>query len=163
MPKQAKALGPLAVRNLTGQGLHFVGEVPGLALQVLQSGAKTWILRMKIGDKRRDMGLSVRQADVEGTAIVIAHKIVGPLRSAHQGRARGFMTVEVPLAWKPKPQPKPAAIPLVGAFDPLWPFASGLIWRDDRSGDFPSPLERSRYDDELVAPGQAVHRALGGC
>lgn len=57
MPKQAKILGPLAVKNLTGHGLHFVGEVPGLALQVLQSGAKTWILRVKIGDKRRDMGL----------------------------------------------------------------------------------------------------------
>src|SRR5438270_2017282 len=57
MPKQAKVLGPLAVKNLSGQGLHFVGEVPGLALQVLHSGARTWILRVKIGDKRRDMGL----------------------------------------------------------------------------------------------------------
>lgn len=57
MPKQAKILGPLAVRNLTEAGLHFVGEVPGLALQVLPTGARTWILRTKIGDKRRDMGL----------------------------------------------------------------------------------------------------------
>jgi len=57
MPKQAKALGALAVKNLSEPGLHFVGEVPGLALQVLPSGARTWILRLTIGDKRRDMGL----------------------------------------------------------------------------------------------------------
>ncbi len=57
MPKQAKALGALAVKNLTKPGLTFVGEVPGLALQVLPSGARTWILRVMIGDKRRDMGL----------------------------------------------------------------------------------------------------------
>lgn len=57
MPKQAKVLGPLAVRNLTEPGLHFVGEVPGLALQVLPSGARTWILRITIAGRRREMGL----------------------------------------------------------------------------------------------------------
>lgn len=57
MPKQAKALTPLAVKNLKVQGFHFVGEVPGLALQVLPGGGRTWILRVKIGDRRRDMGL----------------------------------------------------------------------------------------------------------
>jgi integrase len=57
MPKQAKVLGPLAVKNLTTPGLHFVGEVPGLALQVLPTGARTWILRVTIGARRREMGL----------------------------------------------------------------------------------------------------------
>lgn len=57
MPRQAAILGALAVKNLKTPGLHFVGEVPGLALQVLPTGAKTWILRATIGDKRRDMGL----------------------------------------------------------------------------------------------------------
>jgi integrase len=57
MPKKAAEMSALAVRNLSEPGLHFVGEVPGLALQVLPTKVKTWILRVKIGPKRRDMGL----------------------------------------------------------------------------------------------------------
>jgi integrase len=47
----------LAVRRLQGVGHHCVGGVAGLALQVAESGARTWILRYKVGAKRRDMGL----------------------------------------------------------------------------------------------------------
>jgi integrase len=57
MPRKAKELGALAVKNLADPGLHFVGEVPGLALQVLPTGGRTWVLRAKVGDRRRDMGL----------------------------------------------------------------------------------------------------------
>ncbi len=57
MPRKAKELGPLDVSRLTKPGLHFVGPVPGLGLQVLSSGARTWVLRATIGGKRRDMGL----------------------------------------------------------------------------------------------------------
>ena len=37
--------------------MHFVGGVPGLALQVLPTGGRTWILRVVIAGRRRDMGL----------------------------------------------------------------------------------------------------------
>ncbi|HEX7688257.1 MAG TPA: integrase arm-type DNA-binding domain-containing protein [Burkholderiaceae bacterium] len=47
----------LAVSRLSAPGLYFVGEVPGLALQVLETGGRTWVLRVTIGGKRRDMGL----------------------------------------------------------------------------------------------------------
>ncbi len=57
MAKKAKELTPLAVRNLTTPGLHFVGGVAGLALQVLPTGGRTWVLRATIGGRRRDMGL----------------------------------------------------------------------------------------------------------
>ena len=57
MPKKAKELGPLAAGRLTDPGLHFVGGVAGLALQVLPSGGRTWVLRATMGGKRRDMGL----------------------------------------------------------------------------------------------------------
>ena len=57
MPKIAIELGALAVSRLTEPGLHFVGGVPGLALQVLPSGARTWVLRATVGGKRREMGL----------------------------------------------------------------------------------------------------------
>ena len=56
MPRKVRELGALAVRNLKEPGLHFVGQVPGLALQVLPTGGKTWILRLMVGGRRRDMG-----------------------------------------------------------------------------------------------------------
>jgi len=57
MPRKAKELGDMAVRKLAQPGVYFVGGVPGLALQVLPTGAKTWVLRAVIGGKRREMGL----------------------------------------------------------------------------------------------------------
>lgn len=57
MPKLATDMGALAVSKLATSGLHFVGFVPGLALQIRGKGSKSWILRIVIGGKRRDMGL----------------------------------------------------------------------------------------------------------
>jgi integrase len=57
MGRKAKEMGALAVSRLTGPGLHFVGGVSGLALQVLPKGGRTWILRAMMGGRRRDMGL----------------------------------------------------------------------------------------------------------
>jgi integrase len=57
MPKKAQELGPLVVSRLTQPGLHFVGGVAGLALSITDAGARSWILRAKMGGKRRDMGL----------------------------------------------------------------------------------------------------------
>lgn len=57
MPKLREPLGPLAVSRLDKPGLHAVGGVPGLALQVLKTGGRTWILRTMIGTRRREMGL----------------------------------------------------------------------------------------------------------
>lgn len=57
MARKAKEMGALEVKNLTSPGLHFVGGVAGLALQVSPSGGKSWVLRAVIGTKRRDMGL----------------------------------------------------------------------------------------------------------
>ena len=57
MPKKAKELGAVQVKRLTKPGLHSVGGVAGLCLQVKESGARSWILRVKVGSKRRDFGL----------------------------------------------------------------------------------------------------------
>jgi hypothetical protein len=57
VPKRAVELGPLAVQRLKGPGLHFVGGVAGLALQITDAGSRSWILRMTVGGRRRDMGL----------------------------------------------------------------------------------------------------------
>ena len=67
MGKKAEKLGALEVGRLGTEsakaerhrksGLHFVGGVAGLALQVSASGARSWVLRYRVGTKRRDMGL----------------------------------------------------------------------------------------------------------
>jgi integrase len=57
MARKATELGALAVKNLKMPGLHFVGGVAGLALQIAPGGSKSWVLRATMGKKRRDMGL----------------------------------------------------------------------------------------------------------
>lgn len=57
MPKKAKELSAIEVQRLTKPGFHAAGGVAGLHLQVLPSGARSWVLRVVIGGKRRDMGL----------------------------------------------------------------------------------------------------------
>lgn len=47
----------MAVGRLTKPGLHFVGGVAGLGLQVSPTGARSWLLRYVAGGKRREMGL----------------------------------------------------------------------------------------------------------
>lgn len=57
MPRQAKELTALEVSRLRSPGMHAIGGVPGLYLQVVESGGRTWVLRLVIGQKRREMGL----------------------------------------------------------------------------------------------------------
>jgi Arm DNA-binding domain len=62
MPKLAKEKGALEVSKLTAPGLHFVGGVAGLGLQVTPGGARAWTLRVSIAGRRRDMGLGAYPA-----------------------------------------------------------------------------------------------------
>lgn len=57
MPKKAKELSALEVNRLTAPGMHAIGGVAGLYLQVTDSGARSWILRATVGTRRRDIGL----------------------------------------------------------------------------------------------------------
>ncbi|MFT4916812.1 MAG: hypothetical protein ACI9C3_002683, partial [Yoonia sp.] len=57
VPKKAKELSALEVRRLNSRGLHAIGGVTGLYLNIQESGAKSWILRIMIGGKRREIGL----------------------------------------------------------------------------------------------------------
>lgn len=60
MPKKARELSPLDVKRLTRPGFHAVGGVAGLLLRVSpqsETGARSWILRVTVGDRRRDIGL----------------------------------------------------------------------------------------------------------
>lgn len=57
MPKKAVELGALDVKRLSEPGMHFVGGVAGLGLQISPQGSKSWVLRVMVGAKRRKMGL----------------------------------------------------------------------------------------------------------
>ena len=62
MPKIAKELGALAVSRLKEPGSYPVGKVAGLYLQVSSETARSWILRITVGDKRREIGLGAYPA-----------------------------------------------------------------------------------------------------
>lgn len=62
MPRIAKELGALAVSRLAAPGMHPVGKVAGLNLQISKTGARSWILRVVVGDRRREIGLGAYPA-----------------------------------------------------------------------------------------------------
>jgi len=57
MPKKAKELSAVEIKRLVKPGMHAVGGVAGLLLQVTPRNSRSWILRVKVGTKRRDIGL----------------------------------------------------------------------------------------------------------
>jgi integrase len=57
MPKKAEELGALQVSVITEPGLHAVGGVAGLCLQVEPTGGRSWVLRVMVAGKRRAIGL----------------------------------------------------------------------------------------------------------
>ena len=54
---KAKEMSALAVASIKSRGIHFVGGVTGLALNVTKYGSRSWVMRFQIKGKRRDMGL----------------------------------------------------------------------------------------------------------
>ena len=56
MPKIAKQLSDRAVAALKAEGRYAVGGVAGLHLRI-SAGHRGWVLRVQVGDKRKDIGL----------------------------------------------------------------------------------------------------------
>lgn len=95
MPKKAKELGALEVSRLDAPGLTMVGGVAGLGLQVSPTGAKSWVLRVMVGGKRRDMGLGgypdVTLAGAKEAARIARQKIkdgIDPVEEARNNRSK---------------------------------------------------------------------------
>ena len=57
MPVIARELASAEIGLITAPGTHAVGGVTGLCLQVTGSGARSWLLRIKVDSKRREFGL----------------------------------------------------------------------------------------------------------
>ncbi|RZZ88915.1 tyrosine-type recombinase/integrase [Pseudoxanthomonas winnipegensis] len=56
VPKKAKEMTAYQVGRLPA-GMHAAGGATGLYLRVSEAGARNWILRAVVGNRRRDMGL----------------------------------------------------------------------------------------------------------
>ncbi|WP_431023788.1 tyrosine-type recombinase/integrase [Halomonas sp. H5] len=91
MPKKARELSATEVRRLTDPGLYAVGGVAGLQLQVAKTGARSWVLRIKIGDRRRDIGLGgfpdVPLTDARAKARALREKIAAGIDPVEERRA----------------------------------------------------------------------------
>lgn len=90
--KKDGELTALAVSRLLTSGLYFVGGVSGLALQVTGPTARSWVLRVMIGGKRRDMGLggypSVTLAGAKEAARIARAEIKSGIDPIEQSRLR---------------------------------------------------------------------------
>ncbi len=56
MPKRARELSPIEMKRLS-PGVHAVGGVAGLCLQVAEGAGRSWLQRAMVGTKRREVGL----------------------------------------------------------------------------------------------------------
>jgi len=56
MPKRAREMTAIELKRL-GSGVHAVGGVAGLHLQVAEGSGRSWLLRTMVGLKRREIGL----------------------------------------------------------------------------------------------------------
>lgn len=104
MPKKASELGALQVSRLKMPGLHAVGGVAGLRLQVSPSGARSWILRTTIGGKRSEKGLGgypdVSLAGAREASRAVRAQVAAGLNPITEARsARSAQRAAVAAAW----------------------------------------------------------------
>lgn len=88
MPKLAKELSALETKRLSDPGMHFVGGVPGLILQITEAGTKSWILRTRVDGKRKHFGLGGFPAVPLGEARTEARKLLEETRKGFNPIAR---------------------------------------------------------------------------
>lgn len=82
MARIAKPLSAIEVGRIKGAGYHAVGTVPGLHMQVAGSGARSWVIRIMVGTKRREIGLGAYPA----VTLAMAHQKARDMREmAGQG------------------------------------------------------------------------------
>ncbi|MFC4296188.1 tyrosine-type recombinase/integrase [Novosphingobium tardum] len=93
MAKKAKELSALAVQRLKEPGRYAVGGVDGLHLRIV-GDSRAWVLRIKIGNRRCDIGLGpypeVSLADARDAARDHRKKVrdgIDPLQERQQARA----------------------------------------------------------------------------
>ena len=102
MPRQTvKDLTALKVDKLTAPGYHRVGGVSGLCLQVKKSGARSWVLRLTFGGRRRDVGLGSYPSVTLSMARERARRVIDAAWAGNEPMTvRGQWAAEKPVAKK---------------------------------------------------------------
>ncbi len=140
MPRKAREVSAIEVSRLAVPGLHFVGAVAGLALQVQPSGARSWVLRFSVAGKRREMGLGgfpdVTLADARRRAREEREKAdtgIDPI--AERKAAANILRAELAKALTFKS----AALAYIEAHEPSWRNAKhGEQWRNTLESTYPT-------------------------
>lgn len=98
----------LEVKRLDKNGYHAVGGVPGLTLQITAGGAKSWVFRVMVAGRRREIGLgaypTVQLAEAYTRAREVRDQIfkgVDPLaeRRAAQLKVQADRADEIARSW----------------------------------------------------------------
>lgn len=107
MARKAKELSPLEVSRLNTPGYHHVGGVAGLVLQVTRNTNRSWLLRVMIGGKRREIGLGgypdVTLAGAKEKARSLRDKIeagVDPVAERIEARSRLAAAVAASMTFR---------------------------------------------------------------
>lgn len=133
MPRIAKQLSDRAVAAIKAEGRHPVGGVPGLHIRVTDTGHRGWVLRVKVGDARRDMGLGaypeVTLADAREKA-----------REVHSSLRRG----EVPAT--PTKQRQEA---IATSTHKTFKQCAEAFMRD-KAGEWKNPKHRQQWENTLA-------------
>ena len=124
--KQSASLTALDVKRLSEAGRHQVGTVAGLMLNIKPSGAKSWVLRVMVGTKRKDIGLG----GYPEVSLAVAHERA---RQAKDEIRKGFDPVaerkakQSAIVWTFKT----CALAYIEAFKPSWKNAKhGQQWEN---------------------------------
>ena len=80
MPKLAAVLPPIVVGRLKEPGDHPVGGVSGLMLRISPTGARSWVLRVRVAGRRPEFGLGAFPAVGLGDARAAAALMLADIR-----------------------------------------------------------------------------------
>jgi integrase len=130
VPKIATQLSDRAVAAIKTEGRHPVGGVPGLHIRVT-GGHKGWVLRVKVGESRRDLGLGAYP-------IVSLAEARQKARDVHSSLQRGEL---------PTTPAKQRMVALVTASKTFAQCAEGFM--RDREGEWKNPKHRQQWENTL--------------
>ena len=135
MPRLAKELSAIEVSRISEPGLHFVGSVPGLGLQV-KGASRSWILRVTVGNKRRDIGIG----GFPGVSLAQARERARDLR------------FKVSQGVDPIQERRDQLASLKAAQGKLKTFSEAMHgFLDDRSSGWKNPKHRQQWQNTLTA------------
>jgi integrase len=140
MPKIATQLSDRAVAAIRAEGRHPVGGVPGLLLRVTGTGHRGWVLRVKVGDARRDMGLGSYPI----TSLALARE---KAREVHTSLRSGVVPVT----------PAKAARQAVTVATKTFSDCTADFLRD-KEGEWRNPKHRQQWENTLA---QYAHPHIG--